>query len=327
MRVPEFAKGIEARAVRIRRRFEPVQEWVERSILWQVWERVLENEFIDRSVALAAKAFVSLFPALIVVAAFAPQHVHDAIFQTITRRAGLSGDGLATVRAAFKSADDVRKATGLLGLAFTFFYINSFTAALGRVYTRAWRRPLGRRASAYAVGAAWLIGVAAYFSLIGVMRAILRGGPETALFLLAALCASIGFWLVTPWLMLHREVRWRPLLSGAVLTGVGMAVYAASASLWMPRTVSENQNQFGFFGVALALVTWLSGAGMIIVVSACAAPALADDDGWIGRLMRGSDTASVLREGARPSLPPPLRAPRLVDAIGVRGDEQGYEDT
>ena len=45
MRAPEWAKGIEARATRIRRRFDPIRQWVERSILWQIWERVLENEF------------------------------------------------------------------------------------------------------------------------------------------------------------------------------------------------------------------------------------------------------------------------------------------
>lgn len=321
MKVPEWASGIEARVTRVRRRFDPIQDWVERSIFWQVWERVLENEFVDRSVALAAKAFVSLFPALIVVAAFAPTSVRDSIITSITRRAGLSGAGLATVKGAFKSSDDVRKATGVLGLIFTFFYVNSFTTALGRVYTRAWRRPRGgHKATGYAVGAAWLIGVVAYFALLGTMRAILRGGPETALFAFMALLASVGLWWLTPWLMLQRQVRWRSLLAGAVLTGVGMSVYAASASLWMPRTVTENQDQFGFFGVALALVTWLSGAGMIIVVSACAAPVLAEDDGWIGRVIRGSDTAPILNEGALPALPPPARAPRLSDAIRARSD-------
>jgi membrane protein len=325
MRVPDWAKGVEARAMRVRHRFDPIQAWVERSIFWRIWERVLENEFIDRSVALAAKAFISLFPALIVVAAFAPTHVRNSIITTLTHRAGLSGSGLATVKGAFKSSDDTRKATGIIGLLFTFFYVNSFTTALGRVYTKAWRRPTGGRASGYAVGAAWLVGVVAYFAIIGAMRAILRGGPETALFAVMALAASIGLWLVTPWIMLQRQVRWRALVAGAVMTGTGLSVYAATASLWMPRTVSENQNQFGFFGVALALVSWLSGAATIIVISACAAPVLAEDTGVIGRLVRGSDTAPVLIEGARPSLPAPLRAPTLVDAIGVRGDRDEDE--
>ena len=321
MRVPEWASATQKRAEELRRRLDPVQAWVERSILWQIWERVLENEFVDRSVALAAKAFVSLFPALIVLAAFAPKSVHDSIISTIVHRAGLSGPGLKTVRGAFASADDVRRATGILGLIFTFFYINSFTAALRRVYTKAWRRPAGGRASAYAVGAGWLVGLVAYFAILGGLRVLIGNGPRIALFAVMAWLASIGIWWLTPWLMLQRQVRLRVMLSGAVLTGTGISIYAATAQLWMPTTVSQNQQQFGFFGVALALVTWLSGAAMIIVVSACAAPVLVDDTGWIGRIARGSSDEPLLTPGAAAALPGPLRAPTFANALGVQRDE------
>ena len=224
------------------------------------------------------------------------------------------------------TADDTRRATGIIGLIFTFFYVNSFTTALRRVYTKAWRRPPGGRASGYAVGVAFLIGIVAYFAILGGLRVVLGHGPETLLFAIAAFCASIGVWLLTPWLMLQRQVRWRPLLPGAVMTGIGLTVYAATASLWMPRTVSNNQHQFGFFGVALALVTWLSGAATIIVVSACAAPVLAEDTGWIGRIARGSDSPEVLEEGAAPSFAAPTRAMTLADAIGARRDVDEADD-
>ena len=36
--------------------------WLERLLIWRVWERLLEIEFLDRSIALAGKAFVSFFP-------------------------------------------------------------------------------------------------------------------------------------------------------------------------------------------------------------------------------------------------------------------------
>src|SRR4051812_15517493 len=121
-----------------RERTEAMQSWAERTIFWRVWERLLENEFLDRSVALAAKAFVSLFPSIIVVAAFLPDSLRESTLRTITRRAGLSGEGLRTVQSAFASSGDVRRATGVLGLLLTFFYINSFVGALQRVYTRAW---------------------------------------------------------------------------------------------------------------------------------------------------------------------------------------------
>jgi membrane protein len=143
------------------------------------------------------------------------------------------------------------------------------------------------------------------------------------LFAVLALAAAIGLWWVTSWVMLGRQVRLRVLLPTAVLTGLGMTVYGAASSLWMPTTVSQNQHQFGFFGVALAMVTWLSGAAFIIVASACAAPVLAEDRGVLGRLVRGSDPA-VLVPGAVPSLGAPLRAPTLSNAIGI-GPEAGTE--
>ena len=313
-------------AVRLRRRSDALRGWVERTILWRVWERLAENEFLDRSVALGAKAFVSFFPALIVVASFTPPSVRNSIVETITRRAGVSGDGLTTVKGAFATSDDIRRATGIIGLLFTFFYINSYTAALGRVYTRAWRRPRSGGATRYAVGALWLLGLVVYFALIGGMRSLLGNGPQVAVFGLMAWWAAIGLWWVTPWLMLHREVKLRVLASSALLTGTGLAVYAATASLWMPRTVTENQNQFGFFGVALSLVTWLTGASVIIVVAACTAPVLAEDQSWIGRIVRGSDPSPILTEGSPPSLPAPPRAPMLSSALGVRRPDDQAED-
>ena len=139
-----------------------MRAWIEQTLLWRIWERALENEFIDRSVALGAKAFVSLFPALLVVAAFMPHEVQRSITDTVAHRAGLSGDGLETVKGAFTSSNSIRRATGVVGLLFTFFYVSSFTGALRRVYTKAWRRPPSSQISAKAIGASWLLGISLY---------------------------------------------------------------------------------------------------------------------------------------------------------------------
>src|SRR5262249_11910751 len=140
-----------------------------------------------------------------------------------------------------------------------------------------------------------------------------------------ALCTAVGLWWVTPWLMLQRQVRLRVLAPTAVITGVALTLYAASASLWMPRTIVKNQHQFGFFGVALSLVTWLSGAPLIIAVRACAGPVVADDAGPLGRIVRGGGRDDVLVPDAVPSLPPPPRAATLADALGLGAGTQQDE--
>ena len=310
---------------RVRELIEALLRWIEQTIFWRVWERLLENEFIDRSIALAAKAFVSFFPALIVVASFLPDDVRTTVLETVTRRTGLSGVSMDTVREAFKTSEDTRRATGIIGLLFTFFYINSFTTALRRVYTRAWRRPPGGRVAAYAIGASWLIGVVIYFALLGVVHAVLNDGVEIAAFGLVAWLLAVGVWWLTSWLMLQRQVRGRVLLPTAVLTATALVIYSVSANVWMPRTVSGNVEQFGFFGIAIALVTWLTGTGIIIVIAACAGPVLAEDDGIVGRLVRGGDMSRILAPSAKPALPPPIAAPRIVQAIGV-GREAETED-
>ena len=90
--------------------------------------------------------------------------------------------------------------------------------------------------------------------------------------------------------------------------------YALAATVWMPQVVTNNEHQFGFFGVALALITWFSGAAICILIGACASPVLAEDTGRVGALIRGANP-SLLVEGAPPSLPAPTRELRLRDAF------------
>ena len=48
-----------------------------------LWGRLLEMEFIDRSIALAAKLFVSFFPMLVVVAAISPALVREQMLEAM----------------------------------------------------------------------------------------------------------------------------------------------------------------------------------------------------------------------------------------------------
>ena len=162
---------------KVRGRAQAIRAWAERTLLWKVWDRMLETEFIDRSIALAGKAFISFFPLIIVVAAFVSAHLRMSIFTTLTHRLGITGASLVTVMQAFASAEDIRRATGLLGLVLAVFYASSFTTALRRAYLRAWRRPPGGKAAGnYVRGVAWVAAFLAYMALLGGARNVLGGG-------------------------------------------------------------------------------------------------------------------------------------------------------
>jgi membrane protein len=277
---------------------------------------MLEVEFVDRGVALAGKAFVAFFPLIIVLAAFAPATIRSWIITTVTVRIGFQGDALVTARQAFASSDDVRNATGLLGLVLTIFYATSFTTALQRVYLRAWRRPRRARPASYWRGVIWLVGVLACMALLGALRGALGDGLGLGLFVTASVAVTIGLWWFTAWWMLMGDVRARAVLPTGIITSVLMAGYAASAAVWMPDVLTRNEAQFGLFGVALALVSWFSGAAICILIGACAGPVLADDTGRIGSLSRGR-SASALMADAEAPVRPPQRELSLRDAFAA----------
>ncbi|HEY5155210.1 MAG TPA: hypothetical protein VIJ47_10785 [Acidimicrobiales bacterium] len=298
----------------VRDRVEAVRDRAQRTLLWQVWERMLEIEFVDRSVALAGKAFVSFFPLVIVVAAFMPPGIRASIFSTLTHRLGIQGAALATAKEAFASTDEVRRATGFLGLVLTFFFAGSFTTAIQRVYLRAWRRSPGGKLGTYTRGPAWLGAMLLYMAVVGGLRGRMGNGIGFSLFLVISLLMTSALWWFTAWFLLLGQVRWRVLIPTGLITGVAMAGYAVVATVWMPEVVTRNQTQFGFFGVALALVTWFSGAAICLLVGACVGPVVAEDAGPVGRFIRGPH-GGVLVDGAPPSLPAPTQVLRLRDAF------------
>ena len=116
---------------------------LESATVGRFWSRLLELEFVDRSVALAAKAVVSFFPLLIVAAALSPPSARRSLVDSIATRFGIHGDAFEIMKQAFASPDQTRAATGLLGGLLAVAFAVSFTTALQR--TSAGLAPAARR--------------------------------------------------------------------------------------------------------------------------------------------------------------------------------------
>jgi membrane protein len=275
---------------------------------------MLEIEFVDRSVALAGKAFVSFFPLVIVVAAFAPENVRTSIVDSIAMQLGLRGEALTMTQDAFGSAEDVQRATGLLGLLLTIFFASSFTTALQRGFFHAWRRPKRGGIGHYWRGIVCLLAALAGITILGVVSGAIGGGLGTAGLAVVTLAVSSGLWWFFAWFLLMGDVRARVLLPTGVFIGVATSIYAASSVIWMPENVTSNEAQFGVFGLALALIAWFSGAASCVLVGACAGAVLAQEPGTIGRFIRGGQS-ETLTPGAAPPVPPPARALTIRDAF------------
>jgi membrane protein len=240
--------------------------------------------------------------------------VRESILTTLIDRLGLAGEALDATREAFASSSDIREATGVLGLVLTVFFATSFTTALQRVYLRAWRRPTAPRGGAYWRGAVWLVAQLGCMAVLGAIRGVLHGDVGAAVFLVVTVATTSGLWWFSAWFFLLGEVRGRVLLPTGLVTSLLMTVFVLSAAIWMPQVVTSNEEQFGVFGIALALVTWFSGASICVLVGACVGPVLAEDAGPIGAFIRGRDP-SAITVGARAPLPPPRRELTLRDAF------------
>ena len=92
-------------------------------------------------------------------------------------------------------------------------------------------------------GPAWLGRIIAVAAWLGGLRRVLGGGPGAAAFLAVRAALAVGLCWATGWLILQGQVRWRAPLPMALITGLGLSIYALSASRWMPHTVASDQRQ------------------------------------------------------------------------------------
>jgi membrane protein len=304
------------------------QRYAERldpTVIGRFWSRLLEVEFVDRSVALAAKLLVSLFPLLIVVVALSPAAVREAVFETLVTRFGLDGGPVDLVRHAFAAPAETRTATGVVGVLITIFYATSFTTALQRTYLRAWRRPSGGGLGNKRRGAAWVGGVVVMLLALSALHSVFHGPVGSWALRGFGLALSILLWWWTAHLLLRGEVAWRALLVSGIVTGLGAWVYTGVASIWFPPMLAQNYAQFGAFGLSLAFVTWFTGFAFLIVGAAVLGPALAEGDDRIARWV--NPTGRYLTPGAPAPLPGPSRPLRLSDAFARgRGRDASARD-
>jgi membrane protein len=217
----------------------------------------------DRSMALAAQAFTTLIPLLIIVAATLEAGDGKNLGDRIIERFGLSGATADAVHRALPPTGTVQDSLSGLSVLILVISALSFTRALQRMYARAWDlEARGMRDSAW--GLAWLAG----FSLYAGLHPALHGHVSGTAGLAASLAGGTIFWLITPYVILARRLPWRRLVPQAVLVAVGLAVLRAGSAIYMPRALTSAAEQFGTIGLAFTFISWLFAGAVVITASA-----------------------------------------------------------
>lgn len=224
--------------------------------------RFVDLQGFDRAVALAGQAFTALIPLLIVYAALVSPTSGTDFADQLIRVFDLSGDAARSVKAAFAPAGEIESEVSALGVVLLVGSALSFTRALQRLYQLGWEQPkLGLRAAQW--GLIWI----GLVILILTLRPVIVTGMHGVTRIVLSIGLTTLLWLVTPYVLLARRIPWRRLVPAALLTGIGMTALSVGSVIWMPRTVSSSAEQFGAIGVAFALLTWLVGAGLVLVVA------------------------------------------------------------
>ena len=264
-------------------------EWVrrlERSFPGRCLASFLSLQAIDRSMVVASQAFTALIPLLILVSALAPAGQKNLVADAIIRKFELTGTAAASVDQVFSHSSD--GATSVLGVVLLLFSGVSLTRRLQRIYLQAWalEAPGGvRRSLNAAMGLAALL---VEVSLLYLARTLVRGLPlDGVLGPVTSALAGLALWTTIPWLLLDRRVTWRRLLPYGVLTTGLSQLYAFATTIYMPGLMNRYSEQYGLFGVTLALVGWLLCISFIIVsATVVAAEFDRSEDRWALSLRR-----------------------------------------
>ena len=226
-------------------------------------------EVVDRGMTLAAHAFTSILPILIVVGALRatldPQA--DAIF---AEHLGFNDATAEMLDKSLPTGARELRVIGVVGVVVLVIAATSFARALERSFQTIWRTPKVSIRFAWR----WLVAIVAVvigIALIVATRIIVHGGGALPVLEFIAEVAIWGaLWWIAGWIVMNRGVSLRALLPGAVLAGVAFAIAGQVARVVLPPVLAEAALRFGILGVAFSYIGWLLVLSCILLIAATA---------------------------------------------------------
>jgi membrane protein len=228
-------------------------------------DRLVDMQFVDRSIALGSLGFTALVPLLVIASAFLPGT--DGLANELIDRFHLHGSTAQLVREVFAQPDAVRQSISWLGVLLLIGASLSFTRGLQRVYERAWRLE-ARGLAGTRAGLIWIAGIVVWSTIFASARDSLLDltGPLASLVVLLTVDAVL--WLWSPWILLAGRVDWHRLVPTSLLTAVAMTAVSVGSVIYMPEAIGRSATHYGPIGIAIALVSWLVGIGFALTVCA-----------------------------------------------------------
>ena len=227
--------------------------------------RFLEIEGAMQATVLAAQAFTSLIPFMVVAGRSAPGE--GDLSKRIIERFDLAGSAARSVDALFNSAGEVESAVTWVSIAILVLSATSFTRALQRMFQRAYATEPGSWRESWR-GLAWL-------AAFGRVARDLVAAPKRARRRRRGRVRDLGVDRHRVRRMaVHAEDPARPngLAHGCCrarsVSAVLGALLGAASGIYIPIVLTWSADRYGLIGVAFTIQSWLLAAAFVVVVGA-----------------------------------------------------------
>lgn len=288
----EWERRVEHILVAVPQRLRPPIGWLARNwvgrLLGRTAAELVRVQIFDRSMTLAAQAFTSIFPVVILLAAVAGRGQSDRLAD------------LAHLPAASRSVlDDALDqggigAFGVVGALVVLLSATGLARALARSYATVWsvpRTPAGPRATWRWLATVLIIAAFVVCTrLLGWLTAQLPLPHLSSAVLSLLLDCTVG--ALVPWLLLGGAVPARALVPGSALFGLVMLVVRPIGSVYLPLALQSSAERYGTIGVAFTYIGWLYVVAFCLLLTAMIGHVVAQDEGMLGRLIRGKRRVS-----------------------------------
>ena len=239
-------------------------------------------QIFDRAMTVAAQAFTSIFPVLIMLSLVlglrhsarlaSLAHLPPASRRLLDEAFGGRGIG----------------AFGVVGSVVVLVSATSLARALARAYGAIWERqrlPGGLAATwrwfatilllpVFVISSRVLAGLAGRLPMPRVSSAAVT------------LLADSAVAIMLPWLVLGATVPVRMLVPGACIFGAAMLVVRPAGAVYLPRALDVSAERYGTIGLAFTYIGWLYVLSFCLLATAVLGRAVAEDDSALGRLIR-----------------------------------------
>lgn len=248
-------------------------------------------EPFDRAMTLAAQAFVSIVPMMIVMAALRPNQ--DGFGSFMADTLGLTEETREALAGSVSTSATLGGTVGILGLLVALIGATSYSRALERMYAKIWqvRRPGLRSAWRWLTT---VLAVVLAIGLIEVTREATEGVPLPALwdFIVRVVVWAV-VWTYIPWALLHAQIPVRVLAFTGGVSALLLGLLSLAGQVYLPIVLLSGTRQFGVLGLVFAYIGWLFALSFALGLACVIGRACAQDEGALGRLVRGRDDSTA----------------------------------